>query len=265
MPETPRPSQSRILAIDTSTERLGVALGHAGEPTEWFHQGPGGARASLELIAVVQGLLAQSGWRLAELDAIAVGIGPGAFTGLRTACAVVQGLGLAARPGGVPVLPVPTLLAVAEDARFQWAAQHPEAPAPTRIIATLDARMDEAYALETRLTAAGDGPALPVATGHPWVAAPERALDGLAPPDAHTLLAGNALAVYGPRWPAAWAHCAQYAQAWPSPLAMLRLAPALLRAGCAGPAETAQPLYVRDKVAQTTAEREHQRAARPVA
>ncbi|NHN20581.1 tRNA (adenosine(37)-N6)-threonylcarbamoyltransferase complex dimerization subunit type 1 TsaB, partial [Bacillus amyloliquefaciens] len=72
---------------------------------------------------------------LAELDAIAFGRGPGSFTGLRTACAVAQGLGFGA---GVPLLPSDTLQAVADEARHRFGAE--------RVVALLDARMDQVYA-----------------------------------------------------------------------------------------------------------------------
>src|SRR4051794_16897671 len=105
---------SKILAFDTSTETLSIALTD-GRQT-WQHTGAGGAKASAALIPAVLALLAEAGLRLAELDAIAFGAGPGSFTGLRTACSVAQGLAFGA---DVPVLPVDTLLAVAEEARHQ--------------------------------------------------------------------------------------------------------------------------------------------------
>ena len=89
----------------------------------------------------------QAGWGLRDLDAIVFGRGPGSFTGLRTACAVAQGLAYdsrsAAHPHGLPVLAVDTLLALAEQARAAHAAEG--LPAPAHIVALLDARMDEAY------------------------------------------------------------------------------------------------------------------------
>ncbi len=256
LPATLKPG-ARVLALDTSTDRLSVALGSPDQPASWLlHEGAGGAQASAALIPLIRSLLAQAGWKLAELDAIAFGRGPGSFTGLRTACAVVQGLALAARPGGIPVLPVDTLQAVAEQARWQI-AQRGES-CPDRIVAALDARMDELYLAEFDL--AGQ---LPRAAGRPWLSAPEalQLADGW--PEAGTgsspLLAGNAMAAYGARLPAAW-QAAQQEPAWPTAAAMLRLAPALWAAGSAVPAAAAQPLYVRDKVAQTTEERERIKA-----
>ncbi|RZL04754.1 MAG: tRNA (adenosine(37)-N6)-threonylcarbamoyltransferase complex dimerization subunit type 1 TsaB, partial [Rubrivivax sp.] len=105
-------SHPTLLAFDTSTSELSVAVTARGQV--WEHTGPGGAQASSTLIPTVQALLRDAGVTLAELDAIAFGRGPGSFTGLRTACAVAQGLGFGA---DVPLLPVDTLLAVAEDAR----------------------------------------------------------------------------------------------------------------------------------------------------
>ena len=260
LPATLSPG-ARVLALDTSTERLSIALGCPQRPEGWLlHEGAGGAQASATLIPRILALLAQAGWRLAELDAIAFGCGPGSFTGLRTACAVVQGLAVAARPGGIPVLPVNTLLAVAEQARWQI-VQRGE-PLPARIVAALDARMDELYVAEVEL--AGD-PARPLLDGRAWLSAPEalQLADGW--PDAGSgsapLLAGNAQVVYGERLPPAW-RVLRHEPAWPTAAAMLRLAPALWAAGAAVPAAAAQPLYVRDKVAQTTEERERLKAAK---
>jgi len=217
----------KLLAFDTSTETLSVAVRH-GE-TVRVHTGAGGAQASATLIPAIQELLAEAGLALAELDAIAFGRGPGAFTGLRTACAVAQGLGFGA---GVPLLPIDTLHAVAEEARHRDGLQ--------RVVAVLDARMDQVYAA----ACAFDGSA--PAEGETQLLAPESVV---VPPG--WALAGNAFAAYGERLPAA----AQRCEALPTATALLRLAPGLLAAGRAVAPADAWPLYVRDKVAQTTAER----------
>jgi tRNA threonylcarbamoyladenosine biosynthesis protein TsaB len=134
---------ARWLAVDTSTDRLSVAVGAAGAAAPLAqHDGLGGPQASVALLPAIRALLQTVGWSLASLDGIAFGRGPGSFTGLRTACAVVQGLAVAARPGGIPVLPLDTLLAVAEAARHDHA---PDARA-LRVVAALDARMGEVYA-----------------------------------------------------------------------------------------------------------------------
>jgi len=217
----------KLLAFDTSTETLSVAVRHGG--TVRVHAGAGGAQASATLIPVVQQLLAEAGLALAELDAIVFGRGPGAFTGLRTACAVAQGLGFGA---GVPLLPVDTLQAVAEEACHREGLQ--------RVVAVLDARMDQVYAAAY----AFDGSA--PAEGEVQLLAPESVVV-----PAGWALAGNAFAAYGERLPAA----AQRCEALPTATALLRLAPGLLAAGRAVAPADAWPLYVRDKVAQTTAER----------
>ena len=135
------PELVKFLAFDTSTDRMSVALTDGARV--WQHSGPGGAQASTTLIPAVLALLAEAGLALGELDAIAFGRGPGSFTGLRTACAVAQGLALGANHGaGIPVLPVDTLMAVAEEARFHRTG---DGEAPLRVTALLDARMDEMY------------------------------------------------------------------------------------------------------------------------
>jgi tRNA threonylcarbamoyladenosine biosynthesis protein TsaB len=227
-----------LLAFDTSTEVMSVAVQRGGplshEPLQY--QGAGGAQASAALIPAIQNLLERAGLRLAQLDAIVFGRGPGSFTGLRTACSVAQGLAFGA---DVPVLAVDTLLAVAEEARHGDGA--------TQVVAVLDARMDEVYSAAYAYEAGRWQQ-----QGEFSVARPE----AVAVP-AGWVLAGNAFAAYPGRLPAAAAQI----EALPTAAALLRLAPALIAAGQAAPAARALPLYIRDKVAQTTEERAAMRAA----
>ena len=238
-------SPGRFLAFDTSTDRLsvGVAVGDR----QWLHEGPGAAQSSATLIPVALDLLAQAGLALHELDAIVFGRGPGSFTGLRTACAVAQGLAAGA---GRLVLPVDTLLAVAEEAAHQQATSGQAVP--EHLCALLDARMDEVYAQDFRHSAAGWQ-----ALGPCRLLAPEQLR---FPEGAHRLLAGNVFEVYAARLPTMPAG-GLVVPALPTAAALLRLAPALMAQGLAVPAEQALPLYVRDKVAQTTQERLAAKAA----
>jgi tRNA threonylcarbamoyladenosine biosynthesis protein TsaB len=228
----------KLLAFDTSTEHLSVAVLHG--DTLRAHNGVGGAQASTTLLPLIQQLLADAGLALAELDAIVFGRGPGSFTGLRTACSVAQGLAFGAK---VPLVPVDTLLAVAEEARHAFGAQ--------QVVAVLDARMDQLYA--ARYDFAAGGPLGAVDDrDEPLLLSPEE----LEVP-AGWALAGNAFAAYDKRLaPATARH-----EALPTATALLRLAPALLAAGRTVPAAQAWPLYVRDKVAQTTEERAAIKAA----
>ena len=115
---TPRPCW---LAFDTSTDVLSLGLSVHGQTT--LRTLAGGAQASAQLIPQALELLAQAGIALSDLQAIVFGRGPGSFTGLRTACAVAQGLAFGAN---IPVLPVDTLLAVAEAARQAHMAERPD-------------------------------------------------------------------------------------------------------------------------------------------
>ncbi|MGJ4748529.1 tRNA (adenosine(37)-N6)-threonylcarbamoyltransferase complex dimerization subunit type 1 TsaB [Leptospira sp. SA-E8] len=238
----------KLLAFDTSTDQLSIAVERDGGI--WQHQGEGGALASATLIPRIEHLMAEAGLAYAQLDAIAFGCGPGAFTGLRTACSVAQGLAYGARGAsggaGVPVLPVDSLLAVAEEARMRHA---PQADA-LKVLALLDARMDEIYAAPYRYAAGR------------WEQQEEFGLckpEQLPAFDGHAL-AGNVFDSYGTRLPLdaalpRWA-------ALPTATAMLRLAPDLLAQGRAVSAAEALPRYVRDKVAQTTQERLAAKAAK---
>jgi tRNA threonylcarbamoyladenosine biosynthesis protein TsaB len=231
-PHLRRPSLN-LLAFDTSTATLSVALAGPGEPL--LHVGAGGAQASATLIPAILSLLARAGLELRDLDAIVFGSGPGSFTGLRTACSVAQGLALGS---AVPVLPVETLMAVAEEAQALTGA--------TQVLALLDARMDEIYVAQYTHDGRRWHRVDPVRLA--------RAEDIVPAPG--VLLAGNVFEAYGGRLPAGH----QRVDAGPTAAALLRLAPALLADGQGVPADQALPLYVRDKVAQTTAEREATRA-----
>jgi len=243
-----------LLAFDTSTDALSLAVGRGlgAQQQVWQHSGPGGAQASSSLINALMGLLHQADLRLADVDAICFGSGPGSFTGLRTACSVAQGLAFGAN---VPVLPVPSLLALAQAARSH-AAPH---ATQGRVTALLDARMDEIYAASY----AFDG-VLWTLLQAPCLVAPEDVVNWscMSAPAAGAPLwqafAGNVVGVYGDRLRLAPEDV--YVAALPTAAAMLQLAPALLAAGQAVPASQALPLYVRDKVAKTTLEREAEKA-----
>ncbi|MDR3369142.1 tRNA (adenosine(37)-N6)-threonylcarbamoyltransferase complex dimerization subunit type 1 TsaB [Rhodoferax sp.] len=223
-----------LLAFDTSTEQMSIAVQRRGVVVPWQHTAAGGAHSSTHLIPDIQRLMSQAGLRFEELDAIVFGAGPGSFTGLRTACSVAQGLAYGAN---VPVLPVDTLLAVAEEARFQTGdAEH------LVVTALLDARMDELYAASYSV----DSGLWRQIKGYSLVKPEDLAWDG------GSVLAGNVFAAYGTRLPEG---PGLRVLALPTATAMLRLAPALLAAGAAVPAAQALPTYIRDKVAQTTLER----------
>jgi tRNA threonylcarbamoyladenosine biosynthesis protein TsaB len=233
---------ARLVAIDTSTERLVLAV--ATPDGVVTRDETGGPRTSTRLLPALHELLAEAGLVLASVEAIAFARGPGAFTGLRAACAVAQGLALGL---GRPVLPLDSLLVVADAARALGAGDD--------VGVAMDARMDEIYAGHY------------VHDGTRWRVRAAPALWALAPlveawqRDPPAALAGSALNVFGDRLTLPPA-----VVTWPEPgdrgAALMRLAQAAWRDGGAVDAADALPLYVRDKVALTTAERAAAAAAR---
>ena len=247
MSDSPTPAHQpgpRLLALDTATERLSVAVVARGR--QWVADEPGGPLASQRLLPLSFELLQQAGIALRELDAIAFGRGPGAFTGLRTACSAAQGLAFGAT---LPVLPLDSLALVAEDAFAQHGA--------TDVWVAMDARMDEVYAAAYRRVDAGwqvaQGPAL-------WSLPALLDAWQRMPP---ACVAGTALAAFGPRLPTGTALRVEATQDRAAALA--RLAIAAWQRGEAVDAALALPLYLRDKVALTTAERDARAAAKALA
>jgi tRNA threonylcarbamoyladenosine biosynthesis protein TsaB len=121
-----------LLALDTATEACSVALLHEGRRYSQYEVIP--RLHAQRLLPMIQSLLAEAGVALSALDAIAFGRGPGAFTGVRIAVGVVQGLGFALER---PVMPISNLAVLAQRAHREYAA--------TRVAAAIDARMDEVY------------------------------------------------------------------------------------------------------------------------
>jgi len=233
---------ARLLVLDTASETLHLGLAHAGG--ESVRALPGGAQSSAALLPALKSLLDEAGLGWRDLDALGVGIGPGAFTGVRGACAVAQGLAYGA---GLPVLRIDTLMAVAEAAR--------QAGAGDELWVAVDARMGEAYAAHYRRDAHDGWQVVAAPALHDPAVLAARLAAGAAP----VPVAGSSLVAHpdawaslrAPRWPQAVAHGA----------ALLALARAAWSRGEAGDAAEALPLYVRDKVAQTTAERAAERSA----
>ncbi|TXH31849.1 MAG: tRNA (adenosine(37)-N6)-threonylcarbamoyltransferase complex dimerization subunit type 1 TsaB [Burkholderiaceae bacterium] len=234
-----------LLALDTATDRVHAALA-VGEAVQALDLA-GGAQASAQLLPALQGLLHEAGLVWSDLDAIAFGSGPGAFTGLRTACSVTQGLALGA---GCPVIVLDTLMAVAEDAR----QQAPQACASGDVVWVLqDARMDELYVGAFTWD------------GQDWQVAQPAQLWPLTEPlarwghgDRSALrLCGNALQVYPDRFAPLWSlgAVALGSGAAPRGDALAALSQRAWNRGDVVDVALALPRYVRDKVAQTTAER----------
>lgn len=216
-----------ILALETATDPGSVALWRDGEVLA--RSCPDGQSNSETLLPLAQSLLSESGLSYADLDGLAFGAGPGSFTGLRVACGAAQGLAVAC---DLPLLAIGTLDAMALASQGE------------RVIVALDARMGEVYyALYESGQLCGevgvyppDAVPLPSTTG--WLAC------------------GNGLAAY----PVLRERLLPYVDQWqseimPSAEAVVRLAaPRLARGETIDPAD-AVPLYVRNKVAQTVAER----------
>lgn len=216
-----------LLALDTATEACSVALLHDGKVLSHYEVIP--RLHAQKLLPMIQQLLGEAGIGLSAVDAIAFGRGPGAFTGVRIAIGVVQGLAFALER---PVLPVSDLALLAQRALREHGA--------TQVAAAIDARMDEVYwgcyreqAGEMRLVGeeavlAPQSVALPANAAGEWFGA------------------GTG---WGYAERLAVQPCAVDASLLPHALDLLDLARFAWARGEGVPADDAQPVYLRDKVA----------------
>lgn len=224
----------KILAIETSTESCSVALLYGDKIFERSEVAP---RRHAELVLpMAEALLKEAGLQRKQLDGIAVGRGPGAFTGVRLGVSVAQGLAFAL---GLPVAPVSSLAALAMQTPNDEAA----------ILALIDARMSEIYAGAFRRDSNG----LVVAIDDECVCSPQ---DLAWPLAAAWNVIGSGWGAYGdvlaprfrpsPRW--------AEAQRFPQARDVARLAAPILAAGQGVAPDKALPVYLRDHVAKTLAE-----------
>jgi len=221
-----------LIAIETSTSWLSLAVSH------------GGAILSRHILAEqrhaeialdeLRSLMQEAGLAMEEVEGVAFGEGPGAFTGLRIACGMAQGLALGRN---VPVLGIGTLLAVAEESGGE------------RVLVCLDARMGEVYHAayvrkgtqwqETSAPGLCDPAAVPLPQGAGWLGA------------------GSGFSVHEKVLGERLGECitALRAEVTPTAAAILRLALPRMERGEGGNAALALPIYLRDKVALKTSER----------
>ncbi len=223
-----------ILAVETSGDFCSVALWRDGKIDEC--EKLAGQRQSGLLIDMVHELLRDCDMPLAELDGVAYGAGPGAFTGLRVACGVVQGLAMGI---GKPVVGIGTLLALAQS----------QPPGVERVVCCIDARMNEVYHAAYEKC----GSAWTVVQ-EPGVYAPGAAP---LPPEGEWQGCGNGYAVYADVLRARYAGRLGGIDdgAHPHAREVAILSAPILAAGGGCAAESAAPIYIRDKVALKTNER----------
>ena len=222
-----------LLVIDTSTEACAIGILAGGRHFGRFELTP--RRHTDCVLPWSEQLLADAGLTKSDLQAIGVGIGPGAFTGVRLAVSLAQGMALALN---LPVLPISTLAAIAQ-------AQKHDGP----IAVVMDARMGECYVgyFQKR-----DG--IAEALAPECLLKPEQIA---LPCEGDWIAAGSALGAYAGQLPAAFTGAMQRidAAALPQPEALLQLAAYGFNSGLARAPEYIELAYLRDKVALTLAER----------
>lgn len=220
-----------ILALETSTELGSCALWRDGVISERLC--PIGPSHSETLLPLIRELLGDSGLTVGQLDGIAFGVGPGAFTGLRVACGLAQGLAVATN---IPLFPVVSLEALAE------------ACGEAQVLALLDARMGEVYI--GNYIQSADGYML---SGEIRVTSPA---EMVLPEGGNWHVVGNAVVAYPVLQQRLLAtQFTVHEKSLPTASSIVKLAaPRASRGEGIDPA-LAAPLYIRNKVAKTVAER----------
>ena len=229
---------ANLLAIDTSSAWCSVALSLGDQATEHRHEAVS-AGASQLLLPWIEGLLSKANIALSDLDAIAIGIGPGAFTGVRLGVAAVQGLAIS---NNLPVISVTSLDAIAAQL---VATNSFKDLNPGEFVIAIDARMDEVY--WAKYLSQNDQ--LPKRIGDIHLSKPEDVeLQDI------DLLAGSAINAYSERLPKF--NGVLNSEIAISSLGILACAKQMFADGKQQDVRQLEPLYIRNKVALTTAERE---------
>ncbi len=227
----------KILAVETATEACSAALLIQGEVSERWELAP---RAHTRLILpMIDSLMAEAGLLPNQLDALAFGCGPGSFTGVRIATAVVHGIALGA---DLPVLPVSTLAALAQD--------YYDGHAALTLFTAMDARMGEIFwGIYQR-----DQQGMAQLLGKEWVIDVEH----IELPCFPGVGLGSGWRTYGHNLKQRLGGLVEGVVAenvWPKASVIARLGESLFQKGQAVAVELAQPVYLRDKVAKTEEER----------
>jgi tRNA threonylcarbamoyladenosine biosynthesis protein TsaB len=223
-----------LLAIETASETVSVALSVNGEVRERYEHAP---RQHAELLLPwVEQMLAEAELSSNSLDAIAFSRGPGSFTSLRIGIGVVQGLAWAS---DIPVIPVSSLAATAQSAFGEGYES---------VVVALDARMNEVFSCI--FEAGSSGIMLPV---NDEVVCPPA--DVVVPENTEMVGIGIGFDRYDELKSLSKQLSGVRADIWPKASSVLTLAENWLETHEALPAEQAQPVYLRDNVAKKTSER----------
>lgn len=221
----------KLLAIDTTEAACSAALFIDGEVSSRYELAP--RQHSALILPMLQSLLDEADLAVSQLDGLAFARGPGSFTGVRIAAGVIQGVAVGTE---LPVVPVSSLLALAQRARREHDARH--------VLAAFDARMNEVY----------------------WLAAAEKAQGLMSPSLEEQVLAPEQVAVpVGDNWLGVGSGWGSYHEALAAKVggSLAGTVPALtvhahdvallgaagLGAGQAVEADQAVPVYLRDQVA----------------
>jgi len=243
----------KLLALETSTDACSVALAINGEMLVDHRIAP--QQHAQLLLPMIDKIVVDAGVRIADLDGVAFGCGPGSFTGVRSAAATTQGIAFGADIG---VIPVSSLHAMAQGAYRTHASSH--------VFASFDARMGElywgVYAIDAQ-----DGSSSDERDGRDEILQPLQE-DCVCSP--HKVVLSNELDAK--QWSLLGSGADQYRDVlsaaintnelvnyidncWPSAQDVLRVAQPLASAGEFKPAAEALPVYLRDRVALTEAQR----------
>ena len=216
----------KLLALDTATEACSAAVWVDGAVVERYELAP--RRHAALILPMIESVLVEAGLAVTQLEAIAVGRGPGAFTGVRIAIGIAQGLAFAA---DLPVIPVSTLGALALGAARETGQM--------RIAAALDARMGEVY-WGVYAVAGDDAKALDAER----VCAP----GAVTAPPGHWLGAGSGWTTYAGILSQSLSVSGWRSESYPHAGDIARLAASPARRGGWIAAEKALPVYLRDRV-----------------